>query len=244
MSTFLKFNRIKKLNCDLEDIRKAISKSDLIELSDDREKVKRKLPIKLNQNVDNCTVYVENIKADADHEWVSQFFLEFGNVVYVSIPKYKHNKTNKGFAFVEFENEEGAKNALTYFETIGCKMPSETSPENLKSIQTFEEKSDMDVTEEKCEEKIDEKSNVNVKEEISEKKELSDTEKSSKRKLEEEDSVVSKKIKVDHVESEPKLEEHNQIMEAEDTDSKKKKKHKKDKKKNVIKELGIQVLSK
>ncbi|XP_057670952.1 la-related protein 7 [Diorhabda carinulata] len=246
LNIFLKFNKIKKLNCTIDDIRKAIGKSDLIELSENKEKIKRKLPIKIKDNVDLCTVYIENIPADADHDWISNIFSDFGKVVYVSIPKYKHNKTNKGFAFVEFEDEIGAKSALGYFESIGCKMPSETSPEQLKSIRTFEEKTSENQLTKKYEEKPN---NEETKEPNT----------NLKRNLEDEPEIVNKKIKLDTDQQKTKsavenaenidadhLERKNSVENAEtlDTDNKKKKKHKKDKKKIVIRELGLQVLLK
>ncbi|XP_072375387.1 la-related protein 7 [Diabrotica undecimpunctata] len=264
INIFLKFNKIRKLNCTLDDIRKAISKSDMIELSECKERIRRKMPIKINENVDNCTIYVENIKADANHEWVSQIFSEFGNVVYVSIPKYRHNKTNKGFAFVEFEDENGAKNALTYFESIGCKMPSETNPENLKSIQTFQEKDADDLvnseyaTDTKANEPEELLSTTKRKKgedsNESNKKRKLDCQETNKDQIEknecdnisksEEDLRESnKKIKADNDDSDPKT-DHQENMEFEDTEHKKKKKHKKDKKKSVIKEIGLQILSK
>lgn len=115
-----------------------MSKSELLELSEDKNKICRKIPPKAKPNVDDCTIYVEHIKSDTNHEWLKSAFSEFGNVVYVSIPKYKHNHMNKGFAFIEFESENGAKNALDYFESIDCKISSQLPPEELRSIATFE----------------------------------------------------------------------------------------------------------
>lgn len=115
-----------------------MSKSELLELSEDKNKIRRKTPPKVKPNVEDCTIYVEHIKSDTNHEWLTSAFSDFGNVVYVSIPKYKHNHMNKGFAFIEFENESGAKNALDYFESIDCKISSELPPEELQSIVTFE----------------------------------------------------------------------------------------------------------
>lgn len=222
---FLTFNKIRKLNCSCEDIKKAISKSELIELSEDKDKICRKKPLVTKENVDDCTIYVENIKADADHDWLTQFFSDFGNVVYVSIPKYKHTKGNKGFAFVEFEKEIEAQNALSYFDSIGCKMPCDTNPEELVSIKTF---STEDTTE-----KTDNKRNIENK-------------KSIKRKLSEqsEEEKSHKKVKTDSDEEVLKSEEMNEILQNEETESKKKKKHKKDKKKSYIRDLGLKILSK
>lgn len=138
LSTFLKFNKIRRLTLNIEDIQKAVSKSELLELSEDKTKIRRKTAVKIRENEEDCTIYVERIKSDATHEWLSSVFSEFGTVVYVSIPKYKHNHMNKGFAFIEYECEADAQKALSYFESIGCKIKSELPPEELQSIATFQ----------------------------------------------------------------------------------------------------------
>lgn len=217
----------------MEDIRKAIHKSDLIALSEDKEKICRKQPVKVKQNIDDCTIYVENIKADANHEWLTQVFSEFGTVVYVSIPKYKQNKENKGFAFVEFDTEEEARTALSYFEGIGCKMPSETNPKDLRSIVTYEEKTTLT--------KEDENNVDSINEKI-------DSQNPKKRKLSDDDTNTEKKQKTDlNLDKPMESESEKGVVEAEEnneTENKKKKKNKKDKKRNYIKDLGLQVLSK
>lgn len=135
---FLKFNKIRKLTTNIEDIKKALRKSELIEVSEDGTKLLRKQPVKVKENVDECTIYVEQLKSDATHEWVQEVFSEFGSVVYVSIPKYRKKGVIKGFAFVEFDTEEGANAALQYFESINCKIPPNMEPDKLMSIATFE----------------------------------------------------------------------------------------------------------
>ncbi|XP_018567612.1 la-related protein 7 [Anoplophora glabripennis] len=228
ITVFLKFNKIRKLNCTLEDICKAVGKSNLIGLSEDREKIYRKQPLKVKQNVDDCTIYVENIKADANHEWLTQVFSEFGTVVYVSIPKYKQNKGNKGFAFVEFDNETEAMAALSYFESIGCKMPSETNPEDLRSIVTFDEN-------------VSTKDDLNIDNKI---ENIEDTQNCKKRKIDD-DINIKKRQKTDlNLSRDDELEKETRIEENTETENKKKKKSKKDKKRNYIKDLGLQILSK
>jgi La-related protein 7 len=57
-------------------------------------------------------VYVkENLPSNVYHELVKRVFSRFGNVAYVSLPKYKSTGQIKGFAFVEFDSEQGAENA-------------------------------------------------------------------------------------------------------------------------------------
>lgn len=221
---FLQFNKIKKLNCTIEDIQKALKKSELISLSEDGSKLCRNKPVKINENSESCTIYVENIKADATHETLTQIFSDFGKVVYVSIPKYKHNKANKGFAFIEYENEEQASEAITFFDSIGCKISSEKNPEDLQSIVTFEPEGS---------------NNLNIPQADKDNSEITieDQMTSKKRKLSLEDTIDTKRSKIDN-----ELRLEPQTDNAEDDGKKKKKK--KDKRKIFIKELGIQILSK
>lgn len=215
INIFLQFNKIKKLTTNVEDIRRAIKKSDLIQVSNDGNSVSRTTPVKVKSNVEECTIYVEKLKADATHEWLNLIFSEFGNVVYVSIPKYKSNGSVKGFAFIEFEKEHEAQVALEYFENIGCKIPSNTLPDQLCSIKTFDEKCETNITSDESHSKL-------------------------KRKLDElEDGESTDTVK------KVRLETAGGVLETENTEATKKKKLKKEhKKKNFIKESGLQVLSK
>lgn len=52
---------------------------------------------------------------DVTHGWIERVFSKCGNVVYISIPRYKSSGDSKGFAFVEFEKEEEACKAIEVF---------------------------------------------------------------------------------------------------------------------------------
>lgn len=75
-------------------------------------KVRRITPIVQKENTDECTVYVQNLPPDMDHEMLSTLFSQYGQVVYVSVPKFKNNKKIKGFAFIEFDTPESANKCL------------------------------------------------------------------------------------------------------------------------------------
>ena len=53
----------------------------------------------------------EYIPPAADHDWVRGVFTQFGNITYVSLPRYRTSGDMKGFAFVEFETVGGAAKA-------------------------------------------------------------------------------------------------------------------------------------
>lgn len=50
----------------------------------------------------------ENLPPELTHDHLKKVFSEFGQVVYVSIPKYRNTHAIKGFAFVEFDTPEEA----------------------------------------------------------------------------------------------------------------------------------------
>lgn len=218
LSVFLTFNKIRKLTQSIEDLQKALSKSQLLELNEDKTKVLRKLPVKEKQNVDECTIYVERIKQDATHEWLSSIFSQFGKIAYVSLPRYKRDRQIKGFAFVEFEKESEAQAALAFFEKIGMKIPSQIPPEELLSVKTFE-KDEETISEQKTSEN-------GVKDETIEE----ENPKKRKHSLDENEEKSDKKAKTKE-DIKPTAEEKKNIK-------------KEKKKEGMFKDLGLQILSK
>lgn len=58
LEVFMNFNKIKKNVDSVEDIAKALAKSDILKLSEDRRTVSRTTPIAECTNVDERTIYV------------------------------------------------------------------------------------------------------------------------------------------------------------------------------------------
>ncbi|XP_053694179.1 la-related protein 7 [Sabethes cyaneus] len=138
LSEFLKFNRIKKLTESVEDIVTALKKSELLQLSDDRTKVRRVTEHAERPNCEACTIYVECLPPKADHDWVRNVFSTYGKVAYVSLPKFKYSKKIKEFGFVEFEEEPSVERALKTFQAFGGVLSFEgTEPDKLVSITSF-----------------------------------------------------------------------------------------------------------
>lgn len=77
---FLRFNRIQQLTTSLTDLAKALKKSEILQLTEDKSKVFRTTPMKEKDNVDNCTIYVEQLPPDADHDWLTEIFAKYGKV--------------------------------------------------------------------------------------------------------------------------------------------------------------------
>ncbi|XP_075217123.1 la related protein 7 [Lycorma delicatula] len=139
ISVFLRFNKIKAMTSKEKDIAKALQTSELLKVTECGTKVYRISAPQIKNNPDDCTIYVEQLPLDADHNWLTDIFQPYGPVDYVSIPKFKRSHKNKGFAFIEFKDPQSAKNALAAFSDMGCCLSSLMDPGNLRSIKTFEE---------------------------------------------------------------------------------------------------------
>lgn len=142
MSVFLNFNKIKAIldGCSESDLAKALTRSELLELSEDQSKVRRKpdIPMKTVEEIDECTIYVEQIPINFNHDIIFDIFTRYGQVNYVSLPRYKKSKQIKQFGFVEFDNPETVTTVINAFRKFDAVLQyTSLKPENLLSITTF-----------------------------------------------------------------------------------------------------------
>ncbi|KAK7791384.1 hypothetical protein R5R35_007916 [Gryllus longicercus] len=248
LEVFLRFNKIRALTENIEEIAKALGSSQLLKLTDDGKCVYRSSAVQIKENQDDCIIYVEQLPPDANHDWVIGIFSAYGKVEYVSIPKYRNKATIKGFAFVEFDTPEAAKKALEAFGSAGCCLPPQMNPEELCSIATFEaddseEHNENNKGESDMPEKRLKKKNKMNSEDIRERedgfeheKEVAENEEPKSKKLkievdEHQEGEISrkKKKKKDLLNSDDNQPEHleNNVLESENTESGKTKKNKK-----------------
>lgn len=155
LSTFLTFNKLKKLAKSVEDIEKAISSSELLKLSSDHSRVCRttELVTVPDRNVDECTIYVEALPTTATHDWVRKVFEAYGPVAYVSLPKFRISQQIKEFAFVEFEQRASVARALKAFGEFSGVLSMESDPQRLCSVTSYLKEQQEDCSDEvsKCE---------------------------------------------------------------------------------------------
>ena len=57
-------------------------------------------------------IYVGNIGEETDSNMLLELFVPFGDIKNIEIPKDPISQQTRGFAFVEFEEEEDAKHAI------------------------------------------------------------------------------------------------------------------------------------
>lgn len=58
LETFLKFNKIKESTAAVEDIQKAVESSEILELSQDKQSVRRTTVIRKKDDIDEYMIYV------------------------------------------------------------------------------------------------------------------------------------------------------------------------------------------
>lgn len=115
LEIFLTFHKIRALTSDVRDIAGAIATSKLLQMDEEYKRVRRYAVLTAKADVDECTLYVERLPLHADHAWLKGVFSRHGQVVYVSLPRYRHNNRIKGFAFVEFATPEDVDRACQHF---------------------------------------------------------------------------------------------------------------------------------
>lgn len=87
---------------------------------------------------------------NATHESVKHQFNQFGNVAYVSLPKYRSSGRIKEFAFVEFEDKSSVEKCINAFRQFDGVIGDTQNAENLASVVSYvKEQEDLENAEEK-----------------------------------------------------------------------------------------------
>eukprot|EP00929_Paragymnodinium_shiwhaense_P088498 TRINITY_DN4880_c4_g1_i1.p1 TRINITY_DN4880_c4_g1~~TRINITY_DN4880_c4_g1_i1.p1 ORF type:complete len:788 (-),score=189.57 TRINITY_DN4880_c4_g1_i1:39-2402(-) len=114
LDTILKFNRIWSLGCRrVKDLAKALEKSDVVRISEDKKKVQRnvkKAPVE-TFDASARTVYVEGLPLTFSVDDLVPYFAQYGKVNFVQIPRHAQTREPRGFCFVEFATEDEAEEA-------------------------------------------------------------------------------------------------------------------------------------
>ncbi|XP_017006136.2 la-related protein 7 [Drosophila takahashii] len=139
LEIFLTFNKIKTLTQDAEQIAKALSNSQLLELDETKLKVRRRTKLPDHRDVNDKTLYVEALPANATHDWLKEVFSRYGPVAYVSLPHYPGTRKIKEFAFIEFEKSGSVEKAVKAFAQIQGVLSLETDPGELASVRSFQQ---------------------------------------------------------------------------------------------------------
>lgn len=74
---------------------------------------------------------------NSTHESVKALFKQFGDVVYVSLPKYRTSGRIKEFAFVEFADKNSVEQCINAFRLFDGVISDTNDPEKLKSVSAY-----------------------------------------------------------------------------------------------------------
>jgi hypothetical protein len=109
----------------IAEITEAAKLSPLLVVSEDGTKIKRKNPLPPRNVSEEIrrTIFVNSISEVDTRETLTEAFKEFGEICFLSIPVHKGDSTrefdqgkNKGIAFIEYETEESALNAVKNYQ--------------------------------------------------------------------------------------------------------------------------------
>ena len=131
LSAIVQFDIMKELaGGSLELIRRGAELSSHLELTGDKNSVKRRMPIVFlsEEETTERTIYVEHIPHNlSSHKSLKKFFSKYGSVTHVSLPQHKIKKrlregkvtiSSKLIAFIEFATHQSALTAITAFQRI------------------------------------------------------------------------------------------------------------------------------
>eukprot|EP00762_Andalucia_godoyi_P003771 ANDGO_08490.mRNA.1 La protein homolog len=114
LSVIASFKRMAELTSDLAMIRESLTGSEIVELSEDAQNVRRKIPLPENDPTIPRSIYAKPFAADATMDDIKKFFSEFGKVLSVRMRRYPQSNGGgfKGSVYVEFSTEDEAKSVI------------------------------------------------------------------------------------------------------------------------------------
>ncbi|XP_057337937.1 la protein homolog isoform X2 [Microplitis mediator] len=182
MAIMLQFKLLSAMSNDVETILKAVESSDLMEISENRRKIRRRLdkPLPLyneeyRRSQQARTVYLKPFPLNLQLVELKEFVKDFGSVENIIMRKYKDENKKlqfKGSIFVQFKNLEDAKalvakESVKYNDTELIKMFSEDyTLLKAKERQEKKEKSDTKSKKSSQEEEKEEKEEDSDKTEL------------------------------------------------------------------------------
>jgi hypothetical protein len=140
-NVLLKFNKIRSILAGFSDdqailaIKSALKHSKILKMKN--KNISRRVKfdcddIVLNE-INNRTIYVENLPPDATHDQVKQVFERCGSIKHISIPKTEGKK--KGFGFITYNTSQESEAAIKEFNnTVPAKFLSWHSKHELKGL--------------------------------------------------------------------------------------------------------------
>ncbi|EDR25954.1 lupus la ribonucleoprotein, putative [Entamoeba dispar SAW760] len=136
IDTLMGFVKVKELTENKEEIINALSKSSFLELSEDKQSVKRKTPLPTEEEINKRSLFIKGFGKDATRQEIIDALNKFAQVECIRM-NYGRNKEGQfylGNAFVEFVTE-AEKDKFINSKPTFKENPLEFRPRAEKIIQ-------------------------------------------------------------------------------------------------------------
>ena len=123
ISVFLEYNKIKNLNATSEEIIKAVEQSDILELNEEKTKIRTKNPVQVDKETSlKRTVRFSGFPEDEEYENIKNIITtNFGAIQRLSLlhKVVEFQRVFSGKVVVEFSNDEQVEASLGGFDYSG-----------------------------------------------------------------------------------------------------------------------------
>lgn len=123
IKVLLTFNKLKALTTDADLIAEIMADSEVVDVSADKQSIKRSAELPANDDSALRTLYVKGYPtedAGVTIEAVSAQFSTYGKVLMVRLRREKGSKAFKGSCFVEFDSEKAVADAVAAANADGA----------------------------------------------------------------------------------------------------------------------------
>jgi hypothetical protein len=114
ITVLLTFNKLKSITTNPEEVANALVASSSVVVSEDKNRIRRTVPLPENDTSQARTLYVKGYPVedpDVSIESIAESFSTYGNINLVRIRKDHVTRAFKGSVFIEFDNEDSVKTA-------------------------------------------------------------------------------------------------------------------------------------
>jgi len=134
IKVLLTFNKLKSLTLDESAIANACLGSTVVDVSDDKLKIKRKVPLSSEDTSRSRTLYVKGFPLNDESitiDYIKSQFHKYGTILMVRLRK-DNKKAFKGSCFIEYDNEDSVATAVTdAYEADGKTVKLKNSKDEL-----------------------------------------------------------------------------------------------------------------
>ncbi|KAJ4457555.1 putative Lupus La protein [Paratrimastix pyriformis] len=106
------FNKMRQLNATVEAIIAALQGNELMEISEDQKRMRRKMPLPEKDDSEDRTIYAKSFPHETTLDELEHFFGQWGELNAVRMRRIPKSKTFKGSVLVEYKSKVDADKVL------------------------------------------------------------------------------------------------------------------------------------